>query len=150
MTLEFVEHRGEAAVKRSWTPFPSSDNYENPHWWSSASGAIGDPWFVQVLEDGVEVARVQFDERGGVNPEYTDVPELGDERLKVQFIEVAVVARGRHVGTRVVQGLMARHPERRLFAYSEGADHFWGSLSGLERFDHPSGLHQPLFIQPPR
>jgi GNAT superfamily N-acetyltransferase len=150
MTLELVDHRTEATEKRSWTPFRSSWGYEHPLWWSTASGAIGDPWFVQVLEDGVEVARVQLDERGGANPTYTDVPVLGPERLKIQFIEVATAARLRGVGTRVVQGLMDRHPDRRLLAYSEGADRFWTRL-GWDRFDYPGpGSSMPLFIQPAR
>ncbi|UJL30429.1 GNAT family N-acetyltransferase [Mycolicibacterium sp. jd] len=147
MTLEFIDHRAVRSLKHSWTPFTSSDGYEHPRWWLNAGGAIGDPWFVQVLEDGTEVARVQFDERGGINLEYTGAPELGPERLKIQFIEVAMAARRRGIGTRVVHGLAQRHPDRRLLAYSEGADHFWESLSGWERFDHPDGRHQPLFIQ---
>ena len=48
-----------------------------------------------------------------------------------------------------VQALAQRHPDRRLFAYSEEADRFWVSL-GWERFDHPEGprFHRPLFIHP--
>jgi hypothetical protein len=90
---------------------------------------------------------VQLDERGGANPTYTDVPQLGPERLKIHLIEVATAARRRKIGTRVVQGLTERLPDRRLLAYSEGADLFWSSLASWERFDHPDGRHQPLFIQ---
>lgn len=66
--------------------------------------------------------------------------------LKIMFIEVAISARRRRIGTQVVEGIVRRHPDRRLLAYSEGANDFWDSLSGWERFDHPSGRHQPLFI----
>ena len=148
MALEFVDHHGEAADRRRWTPFTLSDDYEHPAWWRDGGGTIGDPWFVHVFEDGVEVARVQLDDRGGANPTYTNVPEVGPEPwLKIQFIEVATSARHRKIGTRVVHGLADRHPDRRLLAYSEGADCFWASLADWDRFDHPDGRHQPLFIQ---
>lgn len=61
--------------------------------------------FVQVLQGGVEVARVEFDDPGGINPECANVPQLGIERLEIQFIEVATAARGRGVGTAVVRAL---------------------------------------------
>ena len=148
MTLQFIDHYGDPAESRSWTPFPSSEDYDHPDWWRDGGGTIGDPWFVQVLEeDGVEVARVQLDDRGSANQEYTQVPRPGPEPwLKIMFIEVATSARRRGIGYRVVEGLVERHPDRRLLAYSEGANDFWGSLSNWERFDHPSGRHQPLFI----
>lgn len=79
-------------------------------------------------------------------------PVIGAERLEIQFIEVAIEARGRGIGTRVLQSLGKRHPDRRLLAYSEGADGFWTSL-GWQRFDHPDGqpqLDRALFIQPVR
>ncbi|WP_124712859.1 GNAT family N-acetyltransferase [Mycolicibacterium nivoides] len=153
MTLELVDHRAPAAEKRSWTPFPSSDGYEHPDWWSSAKGAVGDPWFVQVMEDGVEVARVQLDERGGINPEYAGAPAIdSDELLEIQNIEVRTTARRRRVATRALQALAERHPERRLMAYSKGAgaDDFWNSL-GWEAFYYSQrGLTGGiLFIQPP-
>lgn len=65
VTLELVDHRAPAAVKNSWTPFLSSEGYEHPDWWENAGGAVGDPWFVEVSEHGLQVARVQLDERGG-------------------------------------------------------------------------------------
>jgi GNAT superfamily N-acetyltransferase len=101
-----------------------------------------------VLEDGVEVARVELDDDAGINPTYANVPTIGPERLEIQYIEVATAARERGIGARVVQALAERHPDRRLMAYSEGADGFWASLS-WDRFDHPEGqFHRPLFIQP--
>ncbi|MGP4057783.1 GNAT family N-acetyltransferase [Mycobacterium sp. 4D054] len=151
MTLRFIDHHGDPTDRRMWTPFPSSEDFAHPDWWRDGGGTIGDPWFVQVLEAGSEVARVQLDDRGSANQEYTLVPPPGPKPwLKIMFIEVATSARRRGIGTRVVQRLVARHPDRRLLAYSEGADEFWGSLSDWERFDHPSGRHQPLFIAPAR
>lgn len=150
MTLEFLEVRPPTAYSRSWTPFASSEGYEYPDWWKDAGGTTGEPWFVRVLEDGIEVARVKLDDPGGINPAYTDAPTLGPERLEIQFIEVTTAARRRKVATRVVHFLTKQLPRRRLFAYSEGADCFWGSLAGWRRFDHPDGRSRPLFIQPAR
>jgi hypothetical protein len=62
---------------------------------------VEDPWYIQVLEDGVEMARVELDEEVGIE-HYADVPAIGAERLEIQFIEVATAVRGRGVGTRVV------------------------------------------------
>lgn len=149
MPLELVDLRRGGASRYSWVPpFDFETAYENERWWDDVPYLSDDPWYVHVLEGGAEVARVELDDPGGINPEYANVPELGPERLEIQFIEVATAARGRSVGTRVVQALQQRHPDRRLFAYSEQAHGFWASL-GWERFDHPEGeqFHRPLFIQ---
>jgi ribosomal protein S18 acetylase RimI-like enzyme len=145
VSLQFVDRRRGDANRYRWVPFGSSDAYDHPHWWDDVRYHDDDPWFVQVLEVGVEVARVELDEDVGIE-HYNDVPVIGAERLEIQFIEVAVSARGRGIGTRVVRGLMGRHPERRLLAYSEGADRFWASL-GWDRFDHSDGRHRALFIR---
>lgn len=148
MLLELVDLRPRPCDNRWWVPpFAENVTYEHPHWWNGQLGE--DPWFVQVLDQtGTEVARVEFDDPGGINPEYANVPNLGDERLEIQFIEVAIGARGHGVGRRVVRNLMERHPNRRLFAYSEGADRFWASL-GWEPFEHPAGGYRTLFVQSP-
>lgn len=151
MTLDFVDLRRGSADRYSWiVPFDSSIVYQNEQWWDDVRYYyVGDPWFVQVLEDGVEMARVELDEDVEIE-HYAHVPTIGTERLEIQFIEVAAAACGRGVGTRVVRGLAERYPDRRLLAYSEEADGFWASL-GWERFDHPDGepqFHRALFIQP--
>jgi GNAT superfamily N-acetyltransferase len=149
--LDFIDLRRGSADKYSWIPpFDSAVVYENDQWWDEVKYYyLHEPWFVQVLEDGAEVARVELDDAGGINPTYKGVPAIGTERLEVQLIEVATTARGRGVGTRVVHGLARRHANRRLFAYSENADAFWDSLD-WNRFDHPDGYHRPLFIKPAR
>lgn len=155
VTLEFIDHRRGLADQYSWVPsFDWSVGYGNDQWWDDVRYYyVGEPWFVQVLEGGVEVARVELDDPGGINPEYTGVPDLAeDERLEIQLIEVATAVARRGIGTRVAQGLAERHRGRRLFAYSEEADGFWASL-GWDRFDHRDGqprFHRALFIQPPR
>jgi len=90
--LELVDLRPRPCDNR-WCvpPFAENITYEHPHWWNRQLGE--DPWFVQVLDQtGTEVARVEFDDPGGINPEYANVPNLGDERLEIQFIEVAMGA----------------------------------------------------------
>ncbi|MEN2511146.1 GNAT family N-acetyltransferase [Gordonia polyisoprenivorans] len=147
--IELVDLRRGGASRYSWAPpFDFEIDYENERWWDNVPYHFEAPWYVQVLDDGAEVARVELDDPGGINPEYVGVPELGPERLEIQFIEVATAARGRGVGTWVVRALQQRHPDRRLFGYSEGAHRFWASL-GWDRFDHPEGerFHRPLFIQ---
>ncbi|MCK0175899.1 GNAT family N-acetyltransferase [Mycolicibacterium sp. F2034L] len=146
--LELIDYRRGRADDRWWMPpFDWAVVYEHPHWWNRQLG--DDPWFVQVLECDVEVARIEFDDPGGINPSYANVPVLGDERLEIQFIEVASVARGRGIGTEVVHRLADRHPGRRLFAYSEEADRFWVSVGWEPLYDPgPGSVGRTLFIQP--
>jgi hypothetical protein len=61
-------------------PFDFETHYESERWWDGAPCQFDDPWFVQVLENGAEVARVEFDDPGGINPEYSNVPKLGQDR----------------------------------------------------------------------
>jgi len=146
MALQLLDlHRGPTDDRLWAPPFDWDVAYENEHWWNRQLG--DDPWFVRVLENSVEVARVELDDPGGINPAYRGVPKLGDERLEIQFIEVATAARGCGVGARVIHALAERHPGRRLFAYSE-ADRFWTRL-GWEPFYDPSPgpAGRTLFIQ---
>jgi hypothetical protein len=109
MNVDFVDNHRGSADKYSWMPsFDWSTAYENERWWDEVRYYVDDPWFVQVMEDGVEVARVELDDPGDVNPNYTGVPTIGPERLEIQFIEVAIAARGRKIGTQVVQMLAER------------------------------------------
>ena len=147
MALTLVDHRRGPGDERWWTPpFDRTVAYENEHWWNRQLG--DDAWLVQVLDGQSEVARVEFDDPGGINPAYVGVPKLGGERLEIQFIEVASAARDHGVGTQVVRALQERHPDRRLFAYSE-ADRFWARL-GWEPFYDPSPgpVGRTLFVQP--
>lgn len=139
-------------MKYTWTPFEPSESYEHPEWWANARGAVGDPWFVQALENGVEIARVQLDERGGIGDGYTDAPAINaHELLEIQFIEVTTTARRRGVATRVVQALTEQHPDKHLMAYSEGADAFWESLGWDPFYDlSPGPPGRTLYIQPAR
>lgn len=101
MAVDLVDHHRGSADKYSWMPpFDWSMAYKNERWWDEVRCYVDDPWFVQVVENGVEVARVEFDDPGDINPDYTGVPTIGPERLEIQLIEVATAARGREIGTR--------------------------------------------------
>ncbi|BBX13050.1 hypothetical protein MNVM_21310 [Mycobacterium novum] len=77
------------------------------------------------------------------------LPRVGRSLMPLRQVHRGTAARRRKIGTQVVQALSVRNPDRRLLAYSEGADEFWASL-GWDRFDHPDGRHRALFIQPER
>lgn len=150
VTLELIDYRRGSADRYSWMPpFDPDVAYENSHWWDQVRYLEDRPWFVQVLDDGVEVARIELVEDGAVNPTYVGVPVIGDERLMIHLIEVAATVHRRKIGTQAVRRLEERHPGRRLFAYSEGADDFWDSL-GWGRFTDPAKRSRPLYIQPAR
>jgi GNAT superfamily N-acetyltransferase len=108
---------------------------------------VEDSWYVQVLEDGAEAARIGLDEEVGIE-HCAAVSEISAEPL-IELIAVPVTARGRGIGTWVLRGLAEHHPDRRLVAYSEEAHGFWASL-GWKRYDHPEGrpeFHRALFMQ---
>lgn len=150
MELQLIDLGRGATNDPLWAPpFDSAVVYQNPHWWDQQ--LWDEPWFVQVLHNGVEVARVELDDPGGINPSYEGVPELGDERLGIQFIEVSTAAQGRGIGTEVVRRLADRHRDRRLFAYSEEADRFWASVGWDPFYDpRPGPVGRTLFVQPAR
>lgn len=146
MALQLVDLRRGLTDDRWWAPpFGWSVAYENEHWRERQLG--DEPGFVQVLEGAVEVARVEFEDPGGINPTYADVPELGPACLEIAFIEVSTAARVCGVGTQLVRALEARHPNRRLFAYSED-DRFLTRV-GWEPFCDPSPgpAGRTLFVQ---
>ena len=147
MTLRLVDLRPGPSDDRWWMPpFNDAVSYAHPDWWNPHLFGTDDPWYVQVLEDDTEVARIELKEDVEIE-HYANVPVVGSERLEIAFIEVAAAACGRGIGTQAVRGLERQHPDRRLLAYSEEADGFWAGLS-WERFDHPDGDWRVLFIQP--
>lgn len=142
--IELVDLRREDQSDRTWQPpFDWTVRYENDAWWDGVPYYVSTPWFVQVLQDGAEVARIELAVDAEVNCEYADAPTIGPERLAIQLIEVAAESRGRGIGTQCMQVLTERHPNNRFLAYSEGAERFWHSL-GWDRHDHPEGaqLHR--------
>ncbi len=120
----------------------------NAAWWSRVR-AGDDHRHLQARLNSVEVARVLLDEVVYIEY-YVDTPQLGATALQIELIEVSEKHRRRGIGREVVDRLAQLHPDRRLVAFSEGADEFWHSLNWRrhERREAPERC-QPLFIQPP-
>ena len=146
MALQLIGLRRGPADDRWWMPaFDEVVSYAHLDWWNPLLHGTDDPWYVQVLEAGKEVARIELKDDVDIE-HYANVPAVGSERLEIAFIEVATAECGRGIGTQAVRELERLHPNRRLLAYSEEADGFWAGL-GWERFDHPDGDWRALFIQ---
>jgi GNAT superfamily N-acetyltransferase len=143
--MELVELRRGDHDRYTWTPFEPSADFTSG-WWDHAPYEDDDPWFLQALDAGIEVARVELDDTFGV---YEGGPTFGPGLLEIQLIEVATGFRRRGIGTWVVRELATRHPDRTLVALSEAADEFWASL-GWRRYQHPTEpqYHRPLFVHP--
>jgi len=77
MTLKLTDLVCGAADRWRCPPFDRAVAYENEHWWDRTRRCGVDPWFVQVRKGAAEVARVELDDPGGINPEHVGVPELG-------------------------------------------------------------------------
>lgn len=82
---------------------------------------------------------------------YADTPPLRDTALQIELLEVSEEFRLEGIGTEVARYLAEVHPERRLVAFSEGADEFWASL-GWRCHKHRTDPErcQLLYIQPER
>jgi hypothetical protein len=122
-----------------------SGAYENEQWWDRPRHYyVGKPWFVQVLDNDIEVGGAELDDPGGINPLYAKVP-LGAERLEIQFIEVATAARGRGIGTQVVRALTERHGSaacsRTARRRTGFGPHSAGSGSTTPRVSSSTGLY---------
>jgi GNAT superfamily N-acetyltransferase len=153
MALRLVEKRRGGQDKYVWQPFqPNAGNF-NPDWWERRQPTLDDPRYVQVIDDeGDEVARIELDDEGFETTNFAGAPELGEERLEIQFFEVSSHRRGRGIGTSVVSLLTKMYPGRRLCGLSVGADCFWASL-GWNRYEHVDQTargpqYSPLFVQP--
>lgn len=74
LTLELIDLRPGPLDDRSWMPpFDEAVNYANPHWWNPLLYDTEHPWYVQVLEAGAEVARVELKEDVDIE-HYANVP----------------------------------------------------------------------------
>lgn len=145
-TVELVDIRRGGESRYSWLPFGSSDGYETD-WWDRTPYHESDPWFVQALHGDAEVGRVKLSNRKMSLRGYGVDPQLAAIALEIVFIEVACAYRRQGVGSQIVRGLASSNPDRRLVAFSEGADDFWASLGG-RRYEHVTDprFHRPLFI----
>ncbi len=131
-----------------WWPFGDVHDGFTRHWWTRADHGSGRYSHHRVWLDGAEVARYELDHEPDVahyDPVFAQMP-----LLEVEFVEVHDQHRGRGIGAELVRKIASRHPDRQLFALSEGADGFWAGL-GWSRHDHPGDRpewHRPLFLAP--
>jgi GNAT superfamily N-acetyltransferase len=147
MGISNLQRDGAADPTDSWTPFDDSVEF-TPDWWDHPPYGEDDPWYVRVLRDGDEVGRVKFHDRKMSLRSYGVDRLIATKALDVAFFEVSNACRRKGIGTEMVRGLEARHPDRILVAFSEGADDFWGSLD-WRRYDHLTDprFHRTLFVQ---
>lgn len=146
--LELIEHRLPAGVSRyQWQPYVRDDGFTYD-WWHRMwdLGRRYSLW--SVLEDGVEVARIELDQEVHYD-HYNGVPYLGPNVLEVDFFEVLSAVRGQGVGRAALELVAECNPGRRLVAFSEESDGFWAGL-GWGRYDHPDGFpsYRPFFVAP--
>jgi GNAT superfamily N-acetyltransferase len=139
--------------ERFWFPFTYDEagrGFNHQWWYSHPVYPDSRSIFLRVLENDTEVARVHLADEVDIS-HYADVPPLGATALKIHLIEVHDDHRGRGIGRAVIDLLHNRYPDRRLVAFSEGADGFWSSLGWRRHLhaDPEEALNfQPLFIQP--
>ncbi|MGV0875183.1 GNAT family N-acetyltransferase [Mycolicibacterium sp. XJ879] len=135
--IELIEKRRGGADKYTWLPFESSDDYEREDWWDSPPYLEDDPLFLQALRSGNEVGRVHLvDRKMWLSDSYGVDPKIEALALQIHLIEVPYTHRRQHIGTDIVRALVERHPNRRLVAFSEGADDFWTKLDGGRCYKH--------------
>ncbi|GAA1765299.1 hypothetical protein [Luedemannella helvata] len=152
MSLTLVELKRPAG-ERHWFPFTDEEaglGFTHQWWYNNPIHPGFRGVFLRVLENDIEVARVELDNEVRID-HYADVPSLGATALEIQFIEVHSDHRRRGIGHAVIDLLRNRYPGRRLVAFSEGVDGFWSSL-GWRRHLHANPedapYFRPLFIQP--
>ncbi|WP_433615413.1 hypothetical protein ACQP2P_11505 [Dactylosporangium sp. CA-139114] len=151
MELSLVELR-RLAGERLWFPFTYDEAGRgfNRQWWYNDPVRVGSTSvFLRALENDDEVARVELDQKVKID-HYAEVPSLGSNALAIQFIEVHNNHRLRGIGRGVIDLLRNRYPDRRLVAFSEGADGFWSSLGWrrhLHKDPETAWRARPLFIQ---
>jgi GNAT superfamily N-acetyltransferase len=152
MSLTLVE-LDRPVGERFWFPFTYEEaglGFNHRWWYDGPVYPHSMSIFLRVLENDNEVARVELDNEVEID-HYADVPPLGATALAIQFIEVHNAHRGRGIGHAVIDRLHHRYPDRRLVAFSEGADGFWSSLDWRRHLhaDPEEALRfRPLFIQP--
>ncbi len=147
--VELVRPPGE----RFWFPFDFDEagNGFNLDWWHN--GPVypdARSTFLRIVDEVTEVCRVHLSHSASID-HYADVPVFGATCLEIAFIEVRAGLRRRGIGGAVIELLAERYSDRRMVAFSEGADGFWAGLGWSRHLpadpeDVP--FFRPLFIQP--
>lgn len=126
-------------------PFAVDDRFDD-RWWSGSYSPTSRRKFLSFHDvEGVEVARVQIEERRfAIGNQYPTVPRGTERYSQIEFIEVASDRRSCGIGTEVV-ALISGWSPRRLLAFSE-ADEFWRSTGWIEHASTERG-YQTVFIE---
>ena len=138
-----------------WFPFTHEEagaGFTERWWYGSPVYPDNESIFLRATDGNQEIARVHLGGEILLGP-YVGVPFVGAQTLEIKFIEVHYEWRLVGVGRVVVDLLRERFPHRRLVAFSEGADGFWGSESvGWHRCfragDEMAIRSRPLYIAP--
>lgn len=139
---------------------PQIDDYESPFdleapgfhhsWWSFGHTVKRDHRPYSFVDDvGEEAARVLLRVGAGIyDPEGAGVV-IPSSAVAVERIDVRAHLRipRRGVGMQVVRVLERMVPDRTLYAFSQGADHFWEATGWVRRgrVDDSSSF-RPLFV----
>ncbi len=122
--------RAEGFVRRAIGLGDDGDRNFNAGWWSPGRTVPSNTLLLRAELDSVEVARVEMDADPRLGP-----AGLGPVR-EIYSIEVSDPHRGRGIGRKVVQRLVARFHDARLIATTNDAAGWWASLNWVA-FDHP-------------
>jgi ribosomal protein S18 acetylase RimI-like enzyme len=140
--LDLIEKRlGPGDDKFDWRPFEQDGRF-NDRWWNDPLMVDDDTIYVQVRLDGIEVARVDLDDLVDIS-HFTTAPQF-DGALEIEFIEVASTHRRRGIGRAVVDGLVARYPDRRFVAFRRGCR----SVLGVARLGSVRAPRAPRLLAP--
>lgn len=130
-----------------WRPFPegAGDDY-TPGWWTDAYH--DDQWTAHVVRSrGQEVARVELDWGSNVD-HYAGSEGFGPRPLlEIERLDVHRRYRRLGIGRGVVDLVVARNPDRRVFALAPEAGAFWEAL-GWERRLPVEEPAMPMFLAP--
>lgn len=150
VTLKLIELKRPIGV-RLWSPFEYEEaglGFTRNWWYHGPVYPDSTSSFLRAFENATEVARVELDDEVHID-HYADVPDLRGTALEIQFIEVQTDHRLEGIGSAVVRLLQGLYPDRRLVAFSEGADGFWSSLGWschLHADPEEAPRYRPLFI----
>lgn len=139
--------------ERFWFPFDfdeAGDGFNLDWWHNGPVYPDSESSFLRIVDGATEVCRVRLGHSVSID-HYANVPVLGTTGLEVGLIEVRAGLRCRGIGGAVVDLLAGRYPDRRMAAFSEGADGFWAGLGWSRHLpSEPEDIpfYRPLFIQP--
>ncbi|WP_433718674.1 GNAT family N-acetyltransferase [Microbacterium laevaniformans] len=133
-------------------PFDPGNPGFTSHWWlEDLHRAADQPLDLFTFTvDGEEAVRASVEASTRINGDSYEGWSGHVDVTEIAFLEVSAAHRGRGHGRAAVSLLAAHYGARRLAAFSENADEFWGSIgwSRLRRLDG-DGAYRSLFVNAP-